>query len=61
MSWSVLVEKDGRLHEQPARDVAAALGVACLLLRDGIKVVGIEGPDGLRISSEVIRSLCEKP
>jgi hypothetical protein len=44
-----------------AHDLSAALAVACLLLRDGIEVERIEGPDPdhVQLGSQAIQGLCD--
>ncbi len=59
MSWTIHVRRDEHLVRQPAKDLQAALAAACLLLREGIVVESIEGPDALRITGDAVRSLCE--
>jgi hypothetical protein len=59
MWWKIHILRDGQAFHHEAHSLEAALAVACLLLRDGIGVDRIEGPDGLAISAEALRPLCE--
>ena len=58
MPWTVHIRKGDQRFRHAAAELHRALAVACLLLRDGIEVERIEGPDGLEIDVEAVRPLC---
>jgi hypothetical protein len=58
MQWKVHVRRDDQPFQHPAHSFEAALTAACILLKGGITVERIEGPDGFETSAEGIRHLC---
>lgn len=59
VAWTIHIRKDERRFQHEAFGLSDALAVACLLMRDGIEVERIEGPDGMRITADAIRPLCD--
>ena len=57
--WTIDIRKDGQQFQHVAHDLRSALAVACLMLRDGIAVERVVGPEGAEISAETLRSLCD--
>ena len=58
MVWTIRILQDGRHFAHVSGDLRAALSVAAVFLHRGIVVEEIDGPDGERVSPEVIRELC---
>jgi len=58
MVWTIRILKDDRRFAHVANELHAALAVACLLLRRGMVVEEIDGPDGAKVSPEVIQEFC---
>lgn len=59
MVWVIHVREDKRRFEYVNHELHSAIAIACLLLRDGINVESIEGPDGMRLDVDAIRPMCE--
>jgi len=59
MPWKIRIRRNGEVFHYATRDLQAAIAVTCLLLRDGMMVERIEGPEGLMIGSETVRPLCD--
>lgn len=59
MVWTIRIVKDNRRYAHVAKELHAALAVACVFLRNGIEVEEIEGPDGLRVEIETIQEFCD--
>jgi hypothetical protein len=57
MTWVIHIRRGTKRFEYTAEELHAALAVASLLLRDGIGVERIDGPDGLQLSVDVIRQV----
>lgn len=57
--WKIHIRKDEKHFQHIAHDWSAALAVVCILIRDGIEVERIEGPDGFEIGARVLRPLCD--
>jgi hypothetical protein len=57
MEWKIHVRRDGKNFQNLAHDLSAALAVAWLLIRDGIEVERIEGPNGFEIRADAVRAL----
>jgi hypothetical protein len=57
MTWVIHIRRGTKRFEYTAEELHAALAVASLLLRDGIGVEQIDGPDGLQLSVDVIRQV----
>ena len=60
MSWQVHYQKGDQLFSVPATDRRTALTVACILLRDGHDVVGLESTEREKIDRDEIKRLCER-
>ena len=59
MGWKIHVRKDGKHIQHLAHDWPAALAVVCLMLRDGIVVERVDGPDGFGMGADALAPLCE--
>lgn len=57
MTSVIHIRRGTKRFEYTAEELHAALAVASLLLRDGIGVERIDGPDGLQVSVDVIRQV----
>lgn len=57
MTWTIHIRRGVKRYAHVTEELNAALATASLLLRDGVKVEGIEGPHGARLSVDVIREL----
>lgn len=57
--WKIHVHKEGQHLQHTALNWRGALAVACILLREGIEIERIEGPEGFEVSARVLRPLCE--
>jgi hypothetical protein len=60
MSWHVHYQSTGQEFRALAADRAAAIAIACILLRDGHEVVRLESIAGETIETEEIKRLCER-
>jgi hypothetical protein len=58
MVWTIRVLKDNTRFAHHANELHTALAVACIFLRSGIVVEGIDSPDGVRVGPEVIHEFC---
>lgn len=58
MVWMVRILKDDRQFTHIVDELRTALAVSCVLLRRGIVVKEIDGPDGEKVSPQVIQECC---
>lgn len=59
ITWKICIRRGGKALHHITHDLHAAIAVACLLLRDGITVERIEGPDGEIIDPEGVLPICD--
>ena len=57
-AWTVRVRKGNRDYAHAANELRVALAVACGLLRSGIAVERIDGPEGETVGIETIQEFC---
>jgi hypothetical protein len=58
VTWTIHIRRNDTHFEHVAQELSSAIAVACLLLRDGIDVDAITGPDGFYLDNDAIRPLC---
>lgn len=58
MVWMVRILKDDRHFTHIVDESHTALAVSCVFLRRGIVVQEIDGPDGEKLSPQVIQEFC---
>jgi hypothetical protein len=61
LTWEIHVRNKGEGFIMQTYDFAHAIGMATVLLRDGIDISGIKGPNDLCIGIDQISPLFEKP
>ena len=57
MTWTIQIRKGSERYGHVTEELYAALAVAARLLRDGIEVERIDGPQDAQLSIGVIREL----
>jgi hypothetical protein len=60
MDWQVHYQSGARVFSAPATDRSTAIAIACILLRDGHRVVKLESTTGETIETDHVRRLCER-
>jgi hypothetical protein len=58
MDWQVNYQSGSRRFSAPATDRSTAIAIACILIRDGHKVVTLVSPAGETIEQDDIKRLC---
>ena len=59
MVWTIRALRDDRRFAHVAEELHAALAVACVFLRSGIVVEGIDGPGGVTVGLEAVQEFCD--
>ena len=60
MDWQVHYQSGDRVLSAPATDRSTAIAIACILLRDGHHVVGLESTTGETIDTDHLKRLCDR-
>ena len=60
MDWQVHYQSGDRVLSAPATNRSTAIAIACILLRDGHHVVGLESTTGETIDTDHLKRLCDR-